>query len=268
LDRHICIENKKSLFNKYPDFYQQIYGDILIDSISPTTYRCNFVKRVTVDGKSTDYPSYLILSNNDDQWKIITESDLVTDKNIARRNNGDGASKTSSSTFISGLSNANVYSKEQAENGSVFEYSDGRRFKIKMFYEQVDIMFYAIDESNVKQRIIPEFEFGYSTEDNEMRDLKKDVVFLVGQYDFNADDRDELIIAIQDNDLGDNGLSINVFQLEDNNWKSVGILNGGMILGDPKAEIKMNKVRIQRNLRGFYYEWTFESGKFIDTGNY
>lgn len=85
MDKNSCIESKLSLFKKYPDFYQQIYGDIQIDNISDTEVKCSFVKRVTVNQATNDYPSYLTFKKSGEYWKIITEGDLVTDKNLARK---------------------------------------------------------------------------------------------------------------------------------------------------------------------------------------
>lgn len=83
-DKNSCIENKLSLFKKHPDFYQQVYGDIQIENLINTEIKCNFVKRVTVNQATTDYPSYLIFKKIDGSWKIVTEGDLVTDKNISK----------------------------------------------------------------------------------------------------------------------------------------------------------------------------------------
>ena len=86
MSRNACIEKKKSLFKKNADFYQQIYGDIDVEHISETEVKCSFVKRVTVDGKTTDYPSYLNFRKNGGEWKISVEGDLVTDKVLANKN--------------------------------------------------------------------------------------------------------------------------------------------------------------------------------------
>lgn len=169
--------------------------------------------------------------------------------------------------FVQGLKSASLYSKVQAENGSEYNYSCGRTFTIKFFFEQVDIFFYAINENEQKKQLDTKFEVGYSSIDNEMLLLKDSIKFLVGQYDFDADDIDELVIALQDNDEAGNGLTINIFKLKNDNWLRIGTLTGKTILGTPIAEVKMNKVTIKRNLRGFFYQWTFESGKFKDTSD-
>lgn len=84
-DKNNCIESKLSLFNKYPDFYQQIFGDIQVEKINDNEVKCSFVKRVTVNQATTDYPSYLNFKKSVDAWKIVTEGDLVTDKNLAKK---------------------------------------------------------------------------------------------------------------------------------------------------------------------------------------
>jgi hypothetical protein len=84
MDKNSCIENKLSLFKENPDLYQQIYGDIQIVNINNTEVKCSFVKRVTVKQATIDYPSYLIFRKVDENWKIVTEGDLVTDKNLSK----------------------------------------------------------------------------------------------------------------------------------------------------------------------------------------
>ena len=87
LDKNTCIENKLSFFKKYPDFYEQIYGDIQVEKQSDNSVKCSFIKRVTLNQVTKDYPSYLILKKVNNDWKIITEGDLVTDKNLSKNSN-------------------------------------------------------------------------------------------------------------------------------------------------------------------------------------
>ncbi len=84
-DKNTCIESKLSFFRKYPDFYQQIFGDVQVEQINNNEVKCSFVKRVTVNQSTNDYPSYLIFKKSADSWKIVTEGDLVTDKNLAMK---------------------------------------------------------------------------------------------------------------------------------------------------------------------------------------
>jgi hypothetical protein len=83
-EKNVCIESKLTYFKKHPDFFQQIYGDIQIDNLSDQEVKCSFVKRITVNHSTSDYPSYLIFKKNDNEWKIVTESDLLTDENISK----------------------------------------------------------------------------------------------------------------------------------------------------------------------------------------
>lgn len=82
-NKNECVEIKLTLLKKQPDFYQQIYGEIQISKISESEVKCTFVKRVTVNEKTKDYPSYLTFRKVNGSWQIITEGDLVTDKNLS-----------------------------------------------------------------------------------------------------------------------------------------------------------------------------------------
>lgn len=173
-------------------------------------------------------------------------------------------SKSTRSDFVSGLNFSKVYSKEEAEKGSVYHYSDGRKFKIDFMHYQTSVMFFVTNENSHKQRLETSFEVGYFDSDKEIPNLKEKTRFLVGQYDFDADSVDELVIAIQDYDDFDNGLCINIFKLRRDSWELIGLLTGKDILGEPKGEVKINKITIPRNLRGFYYQWAFEGNKFVE----
>ncbi|MCS3794769.1 hypothetical protein [Niastella sp. OAS944] len=83
-DKNYCVESKLELFKKYPDYYQQIFGNIQLEKISETEFKCSFIKRVNFNKKTNDYPSYLVFTKEQDAWKITTEGDLVTDKNLAK----------------------------------------------------------------------------------------------------------------------------------------------------------------------------------------
>ncbi|WP_177764282.1 nuclear transport factor 2 family protein [Flavobacterium sp. I3-2] len=86
LEKKSCIENKKNIFSKYPDFYQQIHGDIKVEYLNDLEVKCTFVKRVTFNLKTNDYPSYLVFRKIGNEWKIITEGDFVTDENLKKNN--------------------------------------------------------------------------------------------------------------------------------------------------------------------------------------
>ena len=75
-----CIKDKQNLLTKkYKTFYQQIVGEIELEKINDNEIKCSFIKRVTYDGKTRDYPSYIHFKKVGDDWKIIREGDLETD---------------------------------------------------------------------------------------------------------------------------------------------------------------------------------------------
>lgn len=81
------IESKQRLFDKNPLFYQEC-SNINITPIDGTTYRIEFEKKVWTDFSmdvNKTYPSYLVVSYVDSDWRITTESDLVTDRNLAKK---------------------------------------------------------------------------------------------------------------------------------------------------------------------------------------
>lgn len=74
-----CIADKERLFKKHPLFRQQIISAIQVDQLQNGDYVCNFKKRVYINEKVKDYPSYLHFRSISGQWNIILESDRVTD---------------------------------------------------------------------------------------------------------------------------------------------------------------------------------------------
>ena len=80
-----CIEKKIQLFKRNPDFYQQLNGNIEVEEQEDGTIKCSFIKSVTLKNKTNDYPSYLVLKKDNDEWHIVTEGDLITDKNITKK---------------------------------------------------------------------------------------------------------------------------------------------------------------------------------------
>ena len=93
LSRNSTLEAKLKLFKKYPDLQQEIYGDIQFEKQTDGTFKSSFTKRVrvTIIQKTTDYPAYLIFKKSNNGWKIAVESDLATDRNIAKKSNSSNA---------------------------------------------------------------------------------------------------------------------------------------------------------------------------------
>ncbi|MBI1307601.1 MAG: hypothetical protein GC181_13445 [Bacteroidetes bacterium] len=86
LSRILCVERKLKLLNNQKAFYQQIVGEIEIESYGKGQ-KCSFVKKVTIDGQSVDYPSYLVFEYVDKNWVIINEGDMITDANLSTKSN-------------------------------------------------------------------------------------------------------------------------------------------------------------------------------------
>ena len=85
LNREQIYSKIQELNEKAPDYSQESHdfsfseqpnGDILVE----------FSKSTVANGRAHDYPSYLIMkrSSNDFGWSILTESDKVTDRNLAK----------------------------------------------------------------------------------------------------------------------------------------------------------------------------------------
>jgi hypothetical protein len=85
-DKNDCIEAKLGIFRKYSDFSQEIYGEIKVDNLGGGIFKSSFTKRVTFNQTMKDYPAYLIYKKMDNGWKILAESDVVTDNNLSKSN--------------------------------------------------------------------------------------------------------------------------------------------------------------------------------------
>jgi Zn-dependent protease with chaperone function len=77
------VSAKITLMQKYPNFHQEIVNGIICNADSnPSTYRCEFTKRVVFGDKTKDYPSYLMIDTSSQEAKVIVESDVITDRNL------------------------------------------------------------------------------------------------------------------------------------------------------------------------------------------
>ena len=81
------IRDQKKFFEKNPVYGQVLKGNIEVEKISDRQVKAEFVKEVTTKEGIKDYPSYLVFEKINGKWKIILESDLVSDENIRNRKN-------------------------------------------------------------------------------------------------------------------------------------------------------------------------------------
>lgn len=83
--RERCVAERNTLALHDPRFHQIISSVIEVEPVGHGLMRARFTKVVdTRDGTFT-YPSYLIFQKIGGDWKIIKESDKVTDDNVRRR---------------------------------------------------------------------------------------------------------------------------------------------------------------------------------------
>jgi hypothetical protein len=75
------ISSKKEFFKLHPDFSQSIQGTMAVSLVADQKYKVSFPKHSSFNGKSIDVQGYLIFIKISGNWKIVTESDDVTDKN-------------------------------------------------------------------------------------------------------------------------------------------------------------------------------------------
>ena len=75
-----AISSKENFFRKHSDFNQSIVSKISVIKITDEKYKATFTKRSTFNKKTTDVKGYLIFNKISGSWKIINESDDLTDK--------------------------------------------------------------------------------------------------------------------------------------------------------------------------------------------
>lgn len=79
-----CIQLIKSIIEKYDTYDQKLVNDVIFTILDDGLVKCDFIKRVTVNGKSKDYEAYLIFRKIGDLWIIEAESDKTTDAYFER----------------------------------------------------------------------------------------------------------------------------------------------------------------------------------------
>lgn len=99
LSRRLAVDKKRALLAASPGFQQRIGGLRVIEKGGRA--HASFVKRVTMGGQESNYPSYLEFAREDGRWVIVTEGDDVTDQHLTRHTgtsvgdyDGDGAKET------------------------------------------------------------------------------------------------------------------------------------------------------------------------------
>ena len=121
--RDYYIKDQKKFFEKNPVYGQVIKGDIDIQQISDTQYKAEFVKEVTTKKGTKDYPSYLVFKKIGNEWKLILESDMVSDANIEKKKKQKTESPnkstyyyTNNQTLIGTFDIKKIFVEDGAEN--------------------------------------------------------------------------------------------------------------------------------------------------------
>lgn len=78
------VQRQQQYFGENKDYAQKIveYIDEIQQPDGSWLIRIN--KQVTANGKTTDYPASLVYANENGIWKIVAESDDITDLNKAK----------------------------------------------------------------------------------------------------------------------------------------------------------------------------------------
>ncbi len=84
LDRNTCLLKDLETMQKDKDFEQAISGPITVEPAAGGL-KASFLKHVVSKGKNYDFPSYLLFAKRHGRYVIVAESDVVTDKNIAKK---------------------------------------------------------------------------------------------------------------------------------------------------------------------------------------
>lgn len=143
--------------------------------------------------------------------------------------------------------------------GVKLRHSDGRRNKVSMNFDRTVEIAYYMDENNRKIRIPADFSPMFSEKSMDEWTNGREG-YALGQYDFDGDGADEIVLADRTWTSDDmNGLAVTVYRIRNGKAWSFGASD---ISGDPAARIGVNKVFIPRNFRGFIHEWTFYRDSF------
>jgi hypothetical protein len=80
LDREKCIALKEKFFNENEDLAQKIISSLTLTGYSGGVIKCEFVKEVAINSVPKKYLSYLLIQYLHDSYRIVGESDELTDR--------------------------------------------------------------------------------------------------------------------------------------------------------------------------------------------
>lgn len=160
-----------------------------------------------------------------------------------------------SELFIKGLKFGIVYdtSKDEDNKGAKYTYKCGRVFTIQVIFYQTNMAFFCEDEA--KQVTGLRYDFDnisyeeYSEDENAFNIEYSGNRYVIGQYDIDGDNLDELIIGVQTTVdwikyVDGTGIGINVFKLINGGWERIAKLNTSSNIQPCIARIINNMIYI------------------------
>lgn len=210
---------------------------------------------------------------------LLTKIDKGEDSDSINENmlDGDGydavevenADSNSDGSFIDGLTKkSGLYDvwADDENDGMDFNYiSNGLKYKVHVYFAQVQVGFLVVEEGSTSGQML-EYESVLEEDGYDCRNK-----YMMGQYDFDKDGQDELVVgAIQTNEESNlfENIAILVYRLSGGSWNLIGKLEQNVVSA-PKAVIDDNTITIDRHLRGFYSQLTMgEDGVMEDTSEY
>jgi hypothetical protein len=79
------LEQQRAYFNSNPDYHQKITDYTGEEKLPDGSWRVHITKEVTAGGKTATIPSELIYEKRNGIWKIVSESDNITELSKAMK---------------------------------------------------------------------------------------------------------------------------------------------------------------------------------------
>ena len=83
--RKEVLKGKLDFYLKYPNYSQIIVTDIKVEKLDASQYVTSFTKQYTLNNSVLEVVAYLYFSNTSGAWKIIKETDDITEKHVSAK---------------------------------------------------------------------------------------------------------------------------------------------------------------------------------------
>jgi hypothetical protein len=83
--RKEVLKGKLDFYLKYPNYSQIIVTDIKVEKLDANQYVTSFTKQYTLNNSVLEVIAYLYFSNTTGVWKIIKETDDITEKRTSAK---------------------------------------------------------------------------------------------------------------------------------------------------------------------------------------